>query len=247
MSSNACTEHTCSDIFTSDLPAWELRDETQTPEGNRGAEIRTQKILTVPEVYRQCKQCNKGSQMQIRTKTPTYQRSTAEQDHEYDEGFKPVVLHDDEAGFPECPPALILCSLFVDLAALEPAHAAWGNEGKVGQRHRKWLQDLTYRPCWLKVIVWLNQHDPFHLLCFIIYSHFLVEMLTKGKYSSSHLHSSIFMFFPCIQHSWKTVCGGIWRCIRLNVRLHYKLRQSRWLLFFLSCWAFTFTVTQPRV
>lgn len=60
----------------------------------------------------------------VHKKTQTHQRSAAEQDHEYDEGFKPVVLHYDKAGFPECPPALVLWSLLVDLAALEPAHAA---------------------------------------------------------------------------------------------------------------------------
>lgn len=54
--------------------------------------------------------------------TPTYQSATAEEDHENDECFKPVVLHNDEAGFPECPPALVMFSLLVDLAALEPVH-----------------------------------------------------------------------------------------------------------------------------
>lgn len=56
--------------------------------------------------------------------TPTYQSPAAEEDHENDERFKPVVLHDDEAGFSECPPALIMGSLLVDLAAMEPAHTA---------------------------------------------------------------------------------------------------------------------------
>lgn len=64
----------------------------------------------------------------------TYQRSTAEQDHEYDEGLKPVVLHYDKAGFPECPPVLETLSLLVDLAALEPAHTACGHGVIVGER-----------------------------------------------------------------------------------------------------------------
>lgn len=75
--------------------------------------------------------------MRIHTITPTYQSSTAEQDHEYDEGFKPVVLHYDKAGFPECPPTLILASLLVDLAALEPAYTACRHEGMWGERHKK--------------------------------------------------------------------------------------------------------------
>lgn len=34
----------------------------------------------------------------------SYQSSTAEQDHEDDEGFKPVVFHNQVAGFPQEPP-----------------------------------------------------------------------------------------------------------------------------------------------
>lgn len=71
--------------------------------------------------------------MHIATITATYQCSTAEQDHEYDEGFKPVVLHYDKAGFPECPPALILAFLLVDLAALEPAYTACRHIGNLGR------------------------------------------------------------------------------------------------------------------
>lgn len=55
--------------------------------------------------------------------TPTYQSPTAEEDHENDERFKPVVLHDDEAGFSECPPALVIGSVLVNLAAVEPTNA----------------------------------------------------------------------------------------------------------------------------
>lgn len=67
--------------------------------------------------------------------TPTYQSPTAEEDHENDERFKPVVLDDDEAGFPECPPALVICSLLIDLAALEPAHTACKHGGNVVKPH----------------------------------------------------------------------------------------------------------------
>lgn len=76
--------------------------------------------------------------------TPTYQSPTAEEDHENDERFKPVVLHDDEAGFPECPPALVIFSLLVDLAALEPAHTACKHEGNtINPSH---LASQTQRP-----------------------------------------------------------------------------------------------------
>lgn len=88
--------------------------------------------------------------------TPTYQSPTAEEDHENDERFKPVVLHDDEAGFPECPPALVICSLLIDLAALEPAHTACKHEGNVITPHHlatqtQLAQFLNY---WAFVIQW---------------------------------------------------------------------------------------------
>jgi hypothetical protein len=35
-----------------------------------------------------------------------HQGATAEQNHEDDEGLKPIVLHDEEAGFPQDPPRL---------------------------------------------------------------------------------------------------------------------------------------------
>lgn len=36
----------------------------------------------------------------------SHQRTTAEQDHEDDEGLKPIVLYNEEAGFPKDPPGL---------------------------------------------------------------------------------------------------------------------------------------------
>lgn len=36
----------------------------------------------------------------------THQGTTAEQNHENDEGLKPIVLHDEEAGLPQDPPRL---------------------------------------------------------------------------------------------------------------------------------------------
>lgn len=35
-----------------------------------------------------------------------HQGATAEQNHEDDEGLKPIVLHNEEAGFPQDPPRL---------------------------------------------------------------------------------------------------------------------------------------------
>lgn len=84
--------------------------------------------------------------------TPAYQSPTAEEDHENDERFKPVVLHDDEAGFSECPPVLVIGSVLVDLAAVEPTHTACKHGGNVPNRiisryrhkypHRTLLSDL---------------------------------------------------------------------------------------------------------
>lgn len=36
----------------------------------------------------------------------SHQGSTAEENHENDEGLKPIVLHNEEAGFPQDPPRL---------------------------------------------------------------------------------------------------------------------------------------------
>lgn len=36
----------------------------------------------------------------------SHQGTTAEQNHEDDEGLKPIVLHNEEAGFPQDPPRL---------------------------------------------------------------------------------------------------------------------------------------------
>ena len=40
----------------------------------------------------------------MHTKAPAYQCSTAKQDHEDDEGFKPVVFYNQVAGLPQEPP-----------------------------------------------------------------------------------------------------------------------------------------------
>jgi len=45
------------------------------------------------------------------------------------------VLHYDKAGFSECPPALILASLLVDLTALEPAHTACRHGVERGEKN----------------------------------------------------------------------------------------------------------------
>lgn len=51
---------------------------------------------------------------QITTDNFTHQSSTAEQDHKNDEGFKPVVLHDDKAGLAKGPPSLAFGLGYVD-------------------------------------------------------------------------------------------------------------------------------------
>lgn len=54
-----------------------------------------------------------------------YQSTTTQQDHENDKGLEPVVLDDDEAGFPQSPPAPPAPLLHVHLTALKPHNAAW--------------------------------------------------------------------------------------------------------------------------
>lgn len=48
----------------------------------------------------------------------TYQGSTAEQDHEDDEGLEPAVFHDLVAGFPQPPPGLTQTAGDVDITAV---------------------------------------------------------------------------------------------------------------------------------
>lgn len=85
-------------------------------------------------------------------KSGTYQRSTAEEDHEDDEGLKPVVLHDAEAGFADVPPNLPSVAGDVHIEAGKPLHTAW-----------RWDKEL-----W--VISWPGQKVVFpptqHYLCF---------------------------------------------------------------------------------
>lgn len=54
-----------------------------------------------------------------------HQGATAEQNHEDDEGLKPIVLHNEEAGFPQDPPGLAQPLLNVDLAARESLDTTW--------------------------------------------------------------------------------------------------------------------------
>lgn len=48
----------------------------------------------------------------------TYQGSTAEQDHEDDEGLEPAVFHNLVAGFPQPPPGLTQTAGDVDITAV---------------------------------------------------------------------------------------------------------------------------------
>lgn len=62
----------------------------------------------------------------------TYQRPAAEEDHEDDEGLKPVVLHDEEAGFPDVPPDLPSVTGDVHVETGKPLDAAWGWRQSLG-------------------------------------------------------------------------------------------------------------------
>lgn len=53
----------------------------------------------------------------------TYQGSTAEQDHEDDEGLKPAVFHDLVAGLPQPPPGLTQTAGDVDMTAVTVSDA----------------------------------------------------------------------------------------------------------------------------
>lgn len=55
----------------------------------------------------------------------THQGTAAKQNHENDEGLKPVVLDDEEAGLPQDPPGLAQPFFDVYLAAFESLHTTW--------------------------------------------------------------------------------------------------------------------------
>lgn len=53
---------------------------------------------------------------------PPYQGTATEEDHEDDEGFKPVVLHNQVAGFSQVPPFLPPARSNVNFTALILGH-----------------------------------------------------------------------------------------------------------------------------
>lgn len=53
-----------------------------------------------------------------------YQGATAEEDHEDNQGLKPVVLHNQVAGFPQEPPALAPAHRDVYITALILGHTS---------------------------------------------------------------------------------------------------------------------------
>lgn len=63
----------------------------------------------------------------------TYQGATAEQDHEDNEGLKPVVLDDLEAGPAEGPPLLPAALGDVHVEAGTALHTGWGAKGRLSQ------------------------------------------------------------------------------------------------------------------
>lgn len=67
-----------------------------------------------------------------------YQGSAAEQDHEDDEGLKPVVLDNLEAGPAERPPHLPAALGNVHVEDRAALHAGWGREGGKGTTSQDW-------------------------------------------------------------------------------------------------------------
>lgn len=61
---------------------------------------------------------------------PSYQGTAAEQDHEDDQGLKPVVLHYQVAGLSQEPPALPPAHSDVNVTALILGHTSWGHTGR---------------------------------------------------------------------------------------------------------------------
>lgn len=88
-----------------------------------------------------------------RVESGTYQRPTAEENHEDDEGLEPVVLHDAEAGFPDVPPYLPSVAGDVHVEAGKPLHTGWG-----------WDKELWVTSCPGR----FHQHDT--ICAFIVFS-----------------------------------------------------------------------------
>lgn len=55
----------------------------------------------------------------------TYQSTTTQKNHKDNEGFKPVVFHYSETGFPKTPPLLSSPFFYTHLAALESLYATY--------------------------------------------------------------------------------------------------------------------------
>lgn len=116
---------------------------------DRPLSLSPQPIRVLPEtglgphaVFPTCSSKPFPSQPLIRFSPGSHQGATAEQNHEDDEGLKPVVLHNEEAGFPQDPPRLAKPVFNVDLAALESLDTTWH------QRERQVRpRDVPTRPC----------------------------------------------------------------------------------------------------
>lgn len=53
-----------------------------------------------------------------------YQSTTAKEDHEDDQGLKPIVLHNQVAGFPQEPPALPPAHSDINITTLILGHTS---------------------------------------------------------------------------------------------------------------------------
>ncbi len=62
---------------------------------------------------------------ELKFSTVPHQSSTAEEDHEDDEGLKPAVLHYLIARLPQPPPRLTQTSRRVDITTLTALHTDW--------------------------------------------------------------------------------------------------------------------------
>lgn len=75
-------------------------------------------------------ECKQGTVFRNGTNPGTYQGSAAEEDHKDDEGLKPVVFNDLEAGFPKVPPYFPFVSCNVNIKEGKPLHTSWRREAR---------------------------------------------------------------------------------------------------------------------
>ncbi len=107
-----------------------------------------------------------------------HQSSTAEEDHEDNEGLKPAVLHYLIARLPQPPPRLTQTSRRVDITTLAALHTDWRDT-------ERWVWSAPHKKTWYSTSKWKQwpQEDKYYESCFIICLH-------SGKHSSGSMPSS---------------------------------------------------------